>query len=121
MRLLYKRKGNINFTQVPNWTSRNFSVVFSVLGTRLRIYASVVKCQFCCSLIIPILYYLVYLRVVLCEFEAWTRSLRKEHRLKAFENKVPRKTFPSKRGQGNRGMEKARYFSPNNIRVINQE
>jgi hypothetical protein len=47
--------------------------------------------------------------------------LQKEHRLKVFENEVPRKTFGSKRGRDNRGMEKAAYCSPNVIRLINQE
>jgi hypothetical protein len=47
--------------------------------------------------------------------------LKKEHRLKVFENKASRKKFASKMGQGNRGMEKATYSSLNNIRVTNQE
>jgi hypothetical protein len=47
--------------------------------------------------------------------------LKKEDRVQVFEDKVPRKTFASKSGQGNRGMEKATYSSPNIIRVISQE
>jgi hypothetical protein len=47
--------------------------------------------------------------------------LKKEHRLEVFDSKVPRKTFESEREQGNRGMEKATYFSPNIILMTNQE
>jgi len=57
----------------------------------------------------------------LCEFETWTRKLKKEHRLKVFKNKVLRKTFACKMGQVNKGIEKATHSSPNIIRVINQE
>jgi hypothetical protein len=46
-------------------------------------------------------------------------NIEKESRLEVYENKVARKTSGCKMGQGNSGMEKAAYSSPNIIRVIN--
>ncbi|KAJ4444628.1 hypothetical protein ANN_06424 [Periplaneta americana] len=45
-------------------------------------------------------------QVVLYECETWTLTLREEHRLRVFENKVLRKIFGAKRDEVTREMEK---------------
>jgi hypothetical protein len=41
----------------------------------------------------------VILPVVLYECETWSLTLREEHRLRVFENRVPRRIFGPKRGE----------------------
>jgi hypothetical protein len=43
------------------------------------------------------------LAVVLCGCEAWSLTLREEHRLRVFENRVLRKIFGPKRRKTDRG------------------
>jgi hypothetical protein len=42
---------------------------------------------------LPKMYKSVILRVVLCGCETWSFMLREEHRLRVFENRVPRRIF----------------------------
>ena len=70
----------------------------------------------------------VILSVVLYGCETWSVSLREEHRLMVFENMVLRKIFGPKRDEARghwRRLHKdglyGLHFSPNIIRVINQE
>ncbi|KAJ4445733.1 hypothetical protein ANN_12418 [Periplaneta americana] len=71
------------------------------------------------------IYKTVILPVVLYGCETWTRTLREEHRLKVFENKVLRKIFGAKRDEVTGEWRKlhntelhALYSSPNIIRNI---
>jgi hypothetical protein len=52
------------------------------------------------------IYETVNLRVVLYKFETLSLTLRKERRLRAFENRVPRRTFAPSRDEVTR-LEKA--------------
>jgi hypothetical protein len=63
--------------------------------------------------------------VVLYECETWPLTLREEHRLRVFENRVLRKIFGSKRGKVRGGWRKLHneelhnlYSSPGIIRMI---
>jgi hypothetical protein len=63
--------------------------------------------------------------VVLYGCETWSLTLREEHRLKVFENRVLRRIFGPKRGEVTGGWRKLHneelhvlYSSPNIIRVI---
>jgi hypothetical protein len=63
--------------------------------------------------------------VVLYWCETWSLTLREEHRLRVFENRVLRKIFGSKKNEvmgGWRGLHNEElhnlYFSPNIIRII---
>ncbi|KAJ4426317.1 hypothetical protein ANN_27131 [Periplaneta americana] len=71
------------------------------------------------------IYKTVTLSVVLCGCETWTLTLREEHRLKVFENKVLRKIFGAKRDEVTGEWRKlhntelhALYSSPDIIRNI---
>jgi len=61
----------------------------------------------------------------LYESETWSLTLREEHRLKVFENRVPRRIFGPKREKVTRGWRKLHndelhnFYNPLNIiRVI---
>ena len=43
------------------------------------------------------IYRTIILPVVLCGYETWSLTLRKEHRLRVFENRVLRRIFEPKR------------------------
>jgi len=65
------------------------------------------------------------LPVVLYGCENWPFTLREERRLRVFENKVPRRIFGPKRGEGTGEWRKLHnkelndlYSSPNIVRVI---
>jgi hypothetical protein len=71
------------------------------------------------------IYKTIILPVVLYGFETWSLTLREEHRLKAFENRVLRRTFGSKRDEVTGELRKLHneelhilYSSPNIIRQI---
>jgi hypothetical protein len=60
--------------------------------------------------------------------ETWSLTLREEHRLRVFENKVLRRIFGPKRDEVTRGWRKLHneelynlYSSPSIIRVINSK
>ena len=70
-------------------------------------------------------YKTIILPVVLYGCETWSLALREEHRLRAFENKVVRKTFGAKRDEITGEWRKlhnaelrALYSSPNIIRNL---
>ena len=71
------------------------------------------------------IYRTIVLPVVLYGCETWSLTLKKEHRLKVFENRVLRRIFGTKRdgvtGEG-RKLHKEElndlYSSPNIVRVI---
>jgi hypothetical protein len=63
--------------------------------------------------------------VILYGCESWSLTLREEHRLREFENKVLRRIFGSKRDEVTRGWRKLHkeelgdlYSSPSIIRII---
>jgi hypothetical protein len=63
--------------------------------------------------------------VILCGLETWSLSLREEHRLWVFENRVLRLIFEPKRDEVTGGWRKLKnrglhnlYFSPIVIRMI---
>jgi len=65
------------------------------------------------------------LPVVLYGCENWSFTLREERRLRVFENRMPRRIFGPKRGEGTGEWRKLRngelndlYSSPNVVRVI---
>jgi hypothetical protein len=64
------------------------------------------------------------LPVVLYGCETWSLTLRKEHRLRVFENRVLRRIFGPKRDEVTGGWRKLHnelrdlYFSPSIIRMI---
>jgi hypothetical protein len=65
------------------------------------------------------------LPVVLCRCETWSLTLREEHRLRVFENRVLRRIFGPKRGEVTGGWRKLHneelhgfYSSPSIVRVI---
>jgi hypothetical protein len=65
------------------------------------------------------------LNVVLYECETWSLTLREEHRLRVFENRVLRRIFVPKRDEITRESIKLHnqelndlYYSPNIVRVI---
>ena len=67
----------------------------------------------------------IILPVVMCGCETWSLTLREEHRLRMFENKVLRKIFGAKRDEITGGWRKlhnaelhALYSSPNFIRNL---
>jgi hypothetical protein len=70
-------------------------------------------------------YKTIILPVVLYGCETWSLTLRKEHRLSVFENRVLRKTFRTKRDEVTGGCREAPneelhnlYSSPSIIRMI---
>ena len=70
-------------------------------------------------------YETIIVPVVLYGCETLSRTLRKEHRLRVFENKVLRKVFGAKRDEITRDWRKlhnaelhAFYYSPNIIRNL---
>jgi hypothetical protein len=63
--------------------------------------------------------------VVLSGYETWSLTLKEQHRLKVFENRVLRRIFGPKRDEVTGGWRKLHkeelhnlYFSPNIIRTI---
>jgi hypothetical protein len=71
------------------------------------------------------MYKTIILPVVLCGCETWSLTLREEHRLRVFENRVPRRIFGPKRGEATREWRKLHsgelhtsYSSPDIIRQI---
>jgi hypothetical protein len=65
------------------------------------------------------------LPVVLCGCETWPLTLREEHRLRVFENKLLRRTFGLNRGEVTGGWRKLHneelhdlYSSPSIIRIM---
>jgi hypothetical protein len=63
--------------------------------------------------------------VVLCGCETWSLTLRQEHRLRVFENRVLKRIFGPKRGEVTGGWRKlpneelhGLYSSPSIVRVI---
>jgi hypothetical protein len=67
----------------------------------------------------------MYMPVDLCGCETWSLTLREEHRLKVFENRVLRRIFGLKRDEVTGGWRKllneelhSLYSSPNKIRMI---
>jgi hypothetical protein len=71
------------------------------------------------------IYKTIILPVVLYGCETWTLTLREEHRLRVFENRVLRRIFGPKRDEVTEGWRKPHYeelhglyFSPSIIRVI---
>jgi hypothetical protein len=55
------------------------------------------------------IYKSIILLVVLYGFEIWSLTLREEHRLKVFENRVLRRIFEPKRNEVMEGWRKLRY------------
>jgi hypothetical protein len=73
------------------------------------------------------MYKTIILPVVLYGCEAWSLTLREEHRLRVFENRVLRRIFELKRDEVTGGWRKLHneelhnlYFSPSIIRIIKQ-
>jgi hypothetical protein len=71
------------------------------------------------------IYKTTILLVVLYGCETWSLTLREEHRLRVFENRVPRRIFGPKREEVTGGWRKLHnvelhglYSSPSIIRVI---
>jgi hypothetical protein len=71
------------------------------------------------------IYKTVILPVVLYGCETWSLTLREEHRLRVFENRVLRRIFGSKRGEVTGDWRKLHneelhrlYSSPNIIRMM---
>jgi hypothetical protein len=71
------------------------------------------------------IYKTMILPVVLYRYEIWSLTLREEHRLRVFENKVLRRIFGQKRGEVIGGWRKLRnkelhdlYTSPGIITII---
>ena len=71
------------------------------------------------------IYRTIILPVVLYGCETWSRTLREEHRLRVFENRVLRRIFGPKRDGVTGGWRKLHneelndlYCSPNIVRVI---
>jgi hypothetical protein len=74
------------------------------------------KIRICTTIILPVNLY---------GGETWSLTLREEHRLRVFENKVLRRIFGPKRGEVTEGLRKLHneelcdlYSSPSIIRVI---
>jgi hypothetical protein len=72
------------------------------------------------------IYKTTILPVILYGCETWSLTLREEHRLKVFENKVLRKIFETKSDEVTGGWRKLHneelrdlYSSPSIIRIIN--
>jgi hypothetical protein len=70
-------------------------------------------------------YKTIILPLVLYGCETWSLTLREEHRLRVFENRVPRKIFGPTRDEVTRGWRKPHneelhgfYSSPSIVRVI---
>jgi hypothetical protein len=70
------------------------------------------------------IYKTVILPVVLYGYETWSLTLKEEHRLRVFENRVLRKIFGPKREDNGSGRKlhndelHSLYSSPNIVRVI---
>jgi hypothetical protein len=71
------------------------------------------------------IYKTIFLPFVFCGRETWYLTLREEHRLRVFENRVPRRTFESKRDEVTEEWRKLHneelhnlYSSPGIIRQI---
>jgi hypothetical protein len=71
------------------------------------------------------IYKMIILPVVLYGCETWSLTLREEHRLRVFENRVLRRIFEPKRDEVTREWRKLHnkelhdlYFSPSIIRII---
>jgi hypothetical protein len=97
------KSGNACYHSVQN--SLPFSLIYK--NVQIKIYRTIIS------------------RVVLCGCETWSLTLREEHRLRVFENKVLRRIFGPKRdevtGEWRRLHNKELYAlesSPDIIRVI---
>jgi hypothetical protein len=84
-----------------------------------RLLSRSVKVKICKTIILP---------VVLYGCETWSLTLREEHRLRVFENRVLRRIFERKRDEVTGDWRKLHneelhnfYSSPNIIRQISQE
>jgi hypothetical protein len=73
------------------------------------------------------IYKTIILPVVLYGWETWSLTLREEHKLRVFENRVLRRIFGPKRGEVTGDWRKLRneerhnlYSWPNIIRMISQ-
>jgi hypothetical protein len=71
------------------------------------------------------IYKTIILLVVLYGYETWSLSVREEHKLRVFENRVLRKIFGPKRDGVTGGWRKLHneelhnfYYSPSIIRII---
>jgi hypothetical protein len=71
------------------------------------------------------IYKTIILPVFLCGCETWSLSLRKEHRLRVFENRVLRRLLGPKMNEGTGGWRKQHneglhnlYSSPSTIKMI---
>jgi hypothetical protein len=66
------------------------------------------------------IYRTVILPVVLYRCETWSITLREEHRLRVFENRVLRRIFGPKRDEVTGGWRRLHglYSSPSAVRVI---
>jgi hypothetical protein len=52
------------------------------------------------------IYNTLIVHTVLCEYETWSLAQMEEHRLRVFENRVPRRIFGPRRQGSNKRMEK---------------
>jgi hypothetical protein len=71
------------------------------------------------------IYKTIILPVILYECETWSLTLREEHRLRVFENKVLKRIFGPKRDEATGGWRKVHneelrdlYSSPSIIRIV---
>ncbi|KAJ4435849.1 hypothetical protein ANN_18468 [Periplaneta americana] len=108
-------------------SERELAYVCGSTGARneLYIYRSPYLDDFALTLDVHSIYKTVILPVVLYGCETWTLTLREEHRLRVFENKVLRKIFGAKRDEVTGEWRKlhnaelhALYSSPDIIRNI---
>jgi hypothetical protein len=79
----------------------------------------------CLNLLLIRIYKTIILPVVLCGCETWSLTIREEHRLRVFENRVLRRIFGPKRDEVTGGRRKLHnedlhnlYSSPSIIRMI---
>jgi hypothetical protein len=87
---------------------RTFYLLVSSLLVKIRVYKTII------------------LPVVLYGCETWSPTLREEHRLRVFENRVLRRIFGPKKDEVTRGWRKTHneelrnlYSPPSIIRIIN--
>jgi hypothetical protein len=89
---------------------------------RCRTFCLLISCQKNLKILI---YKTIILPVVLYGCETWSLTLREEHRLRVFENKVLRRIFGPKRDEVTGGWRKLHneefrdlYSSPSIIRMV---
>jgi hypothetical protein len=75
--------------------------------------------------VLPVMMMVIILPVVLYECEAWSLTVREEHKLRVFQNRLLRRIFGPKRDGVMRGWRKLHneelhnlYSSPSIIRII---